>query len=356
MAIQIVNIDGVTYPIYDNRISSLPISVAQGGTGATTAAGAVQNLLGTVSSSAGKYLRDDGTWQTVSTSDTKVNQTAVTTSGGYPILFSEKSATREQWASQSYDGANEAYVDPAVAVNPNQSRIVVRASAYSTSFGSGSGYDLYDVDNSKFTGTFQSVAQGTASAEGNVALSLGNSTGSGTAGNASGSIYLYGAATVPTLLRSKASDQAKTNYLPNVTGELVVHSNNSATGSSTNPVYIANTGAATATAVGTAGAWTSFVPYASSTGIMEIGRCVDFHQPLSTIDYDYRILVNAATTTAYDSSANLRIYKPSSVTGGLQVEMPLIGKSGGVTVGNYTTTAASSLPAGVTGQIMFVLD
>ena len=89
---------------------------------------------------------------------------------------------------------------------------------------------------------------------------------------------------------------------------------------------------------------------------MEIGRCVDFHQPLSTADYDYRILVNAATTTAYDSSANLRIYKPSSVTGGLQVDMPLIGKSGSVTAGNYTTTAASSLPAGTTGQIMFVLD
>ena len=335
MAIKTVTVNGETHDINDARITF-------------------------TSGSTANYLRQDGSWATPpgsggATTDTKVNQTAVTTSGGYPILFSEKSATRAQWASESYDGANEAYVDPAVAVNPNQSRIVVRASTYSTSFGGGSGYDLYDVDNSKFTGTFQAITQGTASAEGNVALSLGNSTGTGTAGNASGSIYLYGAETVPTLLRSKASGQAKTSYFPNATGELIVHTNGSATGSSTNPVYIASTGVATATAVGASGAWASFVPYATSTGIMEIGRSVDFHQPLSTKDYDYRILVNASSTTTYDAGANLLIYKDSSVTGGLQINMPLIGKSGTVTAGNYTTTAASALPAGTTGQIMFVL-
>ena len=39
-------------------------------------------------SGSSKYLREDGTWQTVSTSDTKVTQTAITVDANYEILFS----------------------------------------------------------------------------------------------------------------------------------------------------------------------------------------------------------------------------------------------------------------------------
>lgn len=335
MAIKTVTVNGETHDINDARITF-------------------------TSGSTANYLRQDGSWATPpgsggATTDTKVNQTAVTTSGGYPILLSTASANRATWASESQDGAKEAYVDPAVAINPNQSRIVVRVSTYSTSFGGGSGYDLYDVDNSKFTGTFQAIVQGTASTDGNVALSLGNSTGSGTAGNASGSIYLYGAATVPTLLRSKASGQAKTNYFPNVTGELVVHDNGAAGGSETHPIYITSNGYVQSTAIGSSGKWYNYVPYTSVTGITELGRSIDLHQCGSTTDYDYRFIIDASSTTTYQPGANLVIRRGTGVTGGLQINMPIIGQSGTVSTGNYTTTAASALPAGTTGQIMFVL-
>ena len=47
MAISVINVDGTTYTIQDNRISALPLPVSQGGTGATLAEDALSNLLGT---------------------------------------------------------------------------------------------------------------------------------------------------------------------------------------------------------------------------------------------------------------------------------------------------------------------
>lgn len=323
--IKTITVDGTTHDIQDSRI--------------------------TFTSGATGYLKQDGTWDSnISATDTKVQQTAVTTSGGFPVLLSNQSANLDQWTN----GAKEAYVDPAIAVNPNQSRIVVRATSYSTSFGAGSGYDLYDTGGGKFIGTFQTVAQGTTSTEGNVALSLGNSTGTGTAGNASGSIYLYGSSTVPTLLRSKASSQAKTNYLPNLTGELVVHENGSAAGSETHPIYITSNGLVQSTATGSSGKWYSYVPYTSVSGITELGRVIDFHQPLSDKDYDYRLIVDAAATSTYEPGANLLIRRGTGVTGGFKIQLPLIGNSGSVSTGNYTTSVPTA--AGTNGQIMFVLE
>lgn len=191
--IKTITVNGTTYDINDARLE-FPVA-----------------------SPTTKYLRGDNTWQTVqaSSGDTKVNQTAITTSGGYPILFSTQSADRSSWT----DGAKEAYVDPAIAINPSQSRLVVRASTYSGNEGQGSGFDLYDVTNNKFMGVWQVVTQGTTSTTGLSELVIGNNTASGTAGNAYGKLYLYGtntgwvgiSTTVGTTSRSYAIPDAGAN-------------------------------------------------------------------------------------------------------------------------------------------------
>ena len=47
MSIKTFHLDGITYPIEDNRISAVPITIGQGGTGATIPEDALSNLLGT---------------------------------------------------------------------------------------------------------------------------------------------------------------------------------------------------------------------------------------------------------------------------------------------------------------------
>ena len=328
MAISVINVDGTTYPIQDNRISALPLPVSQGGTGAPTVADAKTAL---------------------SITDTKVAQGATTTNGAYPILISPQTG-RSNWT----DGTREAKVDPQININPSNSKISVGGSTTGAGVGGGSGYGLYEETAGKYYGALQYYRIGTSSTTGVGALLLGNTTASGTEGNAESRMILYGPSTSCNVITSQASGSNKYNPLPNADGEFVVHTNATQIGSPTNPVYISSDGAATSANVGSSQNWTTFVPYASTSGIMEIGRCLDFHQPLSSVDYDYRLLVTAETTTAYTTTSNFRLYKNESISGGFSIEMPIIGKSGAVGVGNYTTSIPSA--AGTTGQIMFVLQ
>lgn len=232
----------------------------------------------------------------------------------------------------------------------------VGAGTVGTGVADGSGYNLWETTNGKFYGSLHYGRKWTSGTTPGLAiLALGNNYAASTAGSASGELDIYNTTAYCNSIVSKAASSNKTTYIPNVTGELVVHTNNTAVGGPTNPVYVSSDGQITAAATYTSGNYTSFVPYASSTGIMEIGRCIDFHSQESENDYDYRLLVN-------ETSANhrLRLYSTSPFNSdyadsyGFSIEVPVIMKSGTTTTGNYTTTVPTS--AGQTGQIMFVLQ
>jgi hypothetical protein len=85
---------------------------------------------------------------------------------------------------------------------------------------------------------------GTTSENGIIQLGLGNATASGTAGNLTGSIYLYGAGKGYTMLNpSNHSNTNYTIYLPAASGTLMLAGDNGAL-----PVDKGGTGAITAPA------------------------------------------------------------------------------------------------------------
>ena len=65
-----------------------------------------------------KYLREDGTWQTVSTSDTKVKMTSTTSGSEYPIILGPTSIT----SGNDY----ESYYNSSVTINADYQRITAK--------------------------------------------------------------------------------------------------------------------------------------------------------------------------------------------------------------------------------------
>lgn len=78
-----------------------------------------------------KYLREDGTWQTVSTSDTKVKMTSTTSGSEYPIILGPTSIT----SGNDY----EAYYNSSVTINASSQQITSK------------GVKIYYDANSNFT-------------------------------------------------------------------------------------------------------------------------------------------------------------------------------------------------------------
>lgn len=79
-------------------------------------------------------------------------------------------------------------------------------------------------------------------------------------------------------------------YLPPVAGTLVTHSTGNQIGSSIKPIYINTQGQAIACQTPASGAWFSGVSFVNSSGVMDIGRFIDFHGTNTTTkNYSTRI-------------------------------------------------------------------
>ena len=243
-------------------------------------------------------------WSEVSITDAKVNQTTTTvTNTAYPLLASSQ-AGRAAWL----DGSYEAQIHPLVTLNAGNAKMSIGAHTTGTDVASGSGYNLWENTNQKFYGSLHyGRTWASADTPGLAILALGNDEAAATAGSASGEIDLYSiTAHCAKIVYSDTASASRKYTIPNV---------------------------ATADFVMTAG-------NQSISGTKSFNGQVNF----------------AGGTTYNISTSGTGTFNSVVANGNLYANQKLVGKSGTVSSGNYTTTAASNLGNGTEGQIMFVLQ
>ena len=169
--------------------------------------------------------------------DTKVKQTSSTTNAAYPIL----TATA---VSPTSGTAYESYYNTGVTINPSTKTVTAttfkgalngNATTATTATKStienltppSSNTSYYNLFYSAVSGTGKLIADeawrtqfqaGTTSATGWTRIVLGNSTGSGTAGNLEGQILLYSTSTSYHTIKGSATSSVITHTLPATTG------------------------------------------------------------------------------------------------------------------------------------------
>lgn len=212
-----VQVGTTTYDINDSRIS-------------------------TTTTTQNKFLRDDGTWQEVSTSDTKVTQTLTTATTAYPILAKNTSAT-----ATVTDGARFAAGIRAV---PGYDSIQIKSSSASTSVGKAAGFRIGNASDNLVGALvhYQNGVLGTTDpAEiGIGALVVGNNYALGNNSTTAykGQIRIFSEAAYCNAIESNAKSSNKSNIIPNSAGYLAVGATAGVGGAAT-PVYMANTGVLT---------------------------------------------------------------------------------------------------------------
>lgn len=193
-----------------------------------------------------KFLRADGTWQvppdtnTTYSDMTGATDAAAGTAGLVPAPGKGKQA--------SFLRGDGKWVVP---TDTNTDTNVT--STYTTPTSSKTWYALCTATADTVTGSAVKntsirfvILNGTAETAGYSRLYLGNSTATGTAGNMTGSILMYGSRGKYAHIIPHAGDTTdRTIYTPKSGGTLVVHTTDTAIGSSTKPVYISAAGVAT---------------------------------------------------------------------------------------------------------------
>lgn len=152
----------------------------------------------------------------------------------YTTIVSEVASSNKTVTIPNYAGYNliaqNAYTNP------------TSATSYYIPF-----YNVVHQRTSANNGLIYRTLEGTTSAVGYGGLYLGNSTASGTAANKYGFIRLYSQSSGYVQIQTGTQNTSNyTLYLPGATGQLVYHTNDTAVGGSTTPVYINAAGQAVA--------------------------------------------------------------------------------------------------------------
>ena len=212
--------------------------------------------------------------------DTKVTNT-LNNSTKFYITGTSSSSTNT--GTQYFD--NGVYVTT-TSGQISSNTIISRSSAYV-------GNHLY-LRNAE-SGTYADLrvnVVGTTSKGGQTYLLLGNNITTGNDNNAHGVLRLYGSSSGYTDIRCGTNDTSGyTLYLPGASGQIVYHTNDTAIGSSSKPIYISQNGQATASS-STIGSSTKGIYMNSGT--------------LTSMTYSLNATINSGTSNklAYYSGAN----------------------------------------------------
>ena len=237
-------------------------------------------------------------------SDTKVTQTVTTTNASYPLLLAPSGQTSTQTTTS--------YFDSGVTLNPSTNTIAANISGSAatattaTKLGS-STVGGYQQPIFLSAGTATACTKPASGSWFNGGLLNLNSDGTTEIGR-----YIdFHYATTSTNDYDVRIDCAGTSqniiYLPAVTGQVVVHTNDTAIGSTTKPVYIAASGVATACSTYAGG--TKVTLNNSSKG----GSTASFYAPTAGGTSGY-ILTGAGTTSAPTWSSTIAASKVAAGT------------------------------------------
>lgn len=104
-----------------------------------------------------------------------------------------------------------------------------------------------------------------------------------------------------TILSSQQTSVDRTLYLPTgTTSKFLTCVNNAPLGNENHPVYVGENSELLACNQPLSGNWFTGIPTIGNTGIMEIGRYIDFH-PTNTSTLDYNVRLDAGTNTTVRS-------------------------------------------------------
>ncbi len=334
------------------------------------------------SSSTPIYMAADGELKPVTSIDSSlyedqyVKQTETNGNYYYPILTT---ATQYGNVSGTITGSAK-YSD--VRIAHGKGTVITEGVAGSMVGNSSAGFKVHNA-TTMVAGMWHAV-EGTASAVGYGSAVVGNSTASGTAGNAAGRIYVYGTSTGRNLIVSDVTNgDSPTNYLPNVTGYLAVGSTAGVGGGYT-PVYMDDNGELKAVTkslnsyvtLDTAQTISGKKTFSHTDGIAvnkiatASGNTIYVNDIASFTSTVY--FANGKTyyvgSSGNGSFANVRLGSSTAagnITGigntliigtTLTINKPLILKSGTTITGNYTTSVPSATNGVPTGQVMFVIQ
>lgn len=172
----------------------------------------VKSALGTTTTSAGKFLRDDGMWAVPT--DTKVTVGATTT-GTFYITGSSSSSQTGTLKTAYAESGGKAVIYAATG------KIISYGKAGASSASSSSGFTIWDEGGNSTVAAMWLATQGTTSTTGVACISLGNSATT-TDSNARGILYIYGTGSSSSAIQSAVGNTNRTVTLPDITGTVIL--------------------------------------------------------------------------------------------------------------------------------------
>ena len=147
-----------------------------------------------------------------------------------------------------------------------------------------------------------------------------------------------------TILSSQQTSTDRTLYLPTGTAsKYLTCANNAPLGGVNHPVYVGTNYELTACSQPLSGNWFIGIPSIGTTGIMEIGRYIDFH-PTDTSTLDYNVRLDAGTDTTvrsftFPTTGGQLLVKSTSGAIGSSTQPVYVDSAGTITActGSYVT-------------------
>lgn len=196
----------------------------------------------------------------------------------------------------------------------------------------------------KYSGSYMfSQSNGTTTSIGQAVLILGNNKNSTTANNKQGKIKLFNSNTgAITIVPGTDTTSDYTLYLPGATGQFVYHTNDTATGNGTNPVYVTAAGKVTASTSNVGGpntGSTTYTPMHMATGVLTAAAATIGSTSLP-------VYMNAGAITACAKGDLFSNFSSTAGTSGETLSITVAGQNRTVTLDAANTSQGGVVTTG----------